>query len=72
MIVQADHSRRGLRHKLPSPARTLGSWVRILLETWISVCVYSVFVLFSVEVEALRWADHRPKESYHLCIRLSV
>jgi hypothetical protein len=36
----------GLRHESSSPARTLGSWVRIPLEVWMSVCVYSVFVLF--------------------------
>jgi hypothetical protein len=34
---------RGLRHKLSSPARTLGSWVRIQLKAWMFVCVYSVF-----------------------------
>jgi hypothetical protein len=34
----------GLRRS--SPARTLGSWVRIPLEAWMSVCVYSVSVLF--------------------------
>jgi hypothetical protein len=39
---------RGLRHKSSSPAQTQGSWVRILLEAWMSVCVYSVFVLFCV------------------------
>jgi hypothetical protein len=39
---------RGLRHELSSLARTLGSWVRIPLEAWMSVCVYSVFVLFCV------------------------
>jgi hypothetical protein len=39
---------RGLRHETSSPARTLGSWVRIQLEAWMSVCVYSVFVLFGV------------------------
>jgi hypothetical protein len=39
---------RGLRHEPSSPARTLGSWVRITLETWMSVCVYSVFVLYCV------------------------
>jgi hypothetical protein len=38
---------RGLRHELSSLDRTLGSWVRIPLETWMSVCVYSVFVLDS-------------------------
>jgi hypothetical protein len=35
----------GLRHEPSSPARTLGSWVHISLETWKCVCVYSVFVL---------------------------
>jgi hypothetical protein len=29
-------------------ARTLGSWVRIPVEAWMSVCFYSVFVLFCV------------------------
>jgi hypothetical protein len=33
---------RGLRHELSSPAQTLGSWVRIPLEAWMSVCAYSV------------------------------
>jgi hypothetical protein len=36
-----------LRHELSSLARTLGSWVLIPLESWVSVCVYSVFVLGS-------------------------
>jgi hypothetical protein len=36
---------RGLRHKLTSLDRTLGSWVRIPLTACMSVCVYSVFVL---------------------------
>jgi hypothetical protein len=36
---------RGLKHELPSLARTLGLWVRIPLEARMSVCVYSVFVL---------------------------
>jgi hypothetical protein len=34
-----------LRHELSSLARTLGSWVPIPLKAWMSVCVYSVFVL---------------------------
>jgi hypothetical protein len=38
----------GLRHESSSFVRTLGSWVRIQLEAWMSVCVYSVFVLFCV------------------------
>jgi hypothetical protein len=32
---------RGLSHELSSPARTLGSWVGIPLEAWMSVCVYN-------------------------------
>jgi hypothetical protein len=47
----------GLRHELSSLVRTLGSWVQILLKAWMSVCVYSVFVLFCVYVAALRWAE---------------
>jgi hypothetical protein len=31
------------------------------------VCVYSVFVLSCVEVEALRQADPPTKDSYSLC-----
>jgi hypothetical protein len=34
------------------------------------VCVYSVFVLFCVQVAALRQADPQSKESYRLCIGL--
>jgi hypothetical protein len=54
---------RGLRHKLSSLARTLASWVRIPLKTWMSVCVYSVFGF-----EALRRADPPSKESCRLSI----
>jgi hypothetical protein len=32
----------GLRHEMSSPAWTLGSWVRIPLEAWMSVSVNSV------------------------------
>jgi hypothetical protein len=35
----------GIRHELSSPAETLGSCVRLPLETWMSVCVYSVCVV---------------------------
>jgi hypothetical protein len=31
-----------LRHEQSSLARTLGSWLQIPLEAWMSVCVYSV------------------------------
>jgi hypothetical protein len=34
---------RGLKHEPSSPARILGLWVRIPLEAWMSVCVYSVY-----------------------------
>jgi hypothetical protein len=60
---------RGLRHELSSPARTLGSWIRIPLE-WMSVCSYSVFVLPCVHVAALRLADPPSKVSCRLCKRL--
>jgi hypothetical protein len=49
-ISWAEHSDRavqGMNH-LRSLARTLGSWVRIPLEAWMSVCVYSVRVLLCV------------------------
>jgi hypothetical protein len=63
---------RGLKHESPSPARTLGSWVRMVLKAWLSVCVYSVFALFCGQVEALRRADLLSKESYRLCIVLRI
>jgi hypothetical protein len=34
----------GLRHKMSSLAQTLWSWVWILLQEWICVCISSVFV----------------------------
>jgi hypothetical protein len=43
-----------------SPARMLGSWFRIPLETWMSVCA----VLF---VESVRRANPSFNESYQLC-----
>jgi hypothetical protein len=61
---------RGLKHETSSPARTLGSWVRIPLTAWMSVCVYSVFVLFCVLIAALWRADPPSKESNGLCIGL--
>jgi hypothetical protein len=63
---------RGLRHELSSLSRPLGSWVQIQLKVWMFVCVYSVFVLLCVQVEALRRADPTlpSKESYQLCIGL--
>jgi hypothetical protein len=43
-----------------------GIWVRIPLRTWMfSVCLCEFFCVY-VQVEALRRADHPPKESYRL------
>jgi hypothetical protein len=60
---------RGLRQELSSPAETLRSWVRIPLEAWMSMCVYSVCAVLSVQLAALRRADPPSKESYRLCKR---
>jgi hypothetical protein len=60
---------RGLKHGPSSPAQTQASWVRILLEAWMSVCVYSMLVL-SHAGRALRMADPPSKESCRLCIGL--
>jgi hypothetical protein len=35
------------QYELSSLSRTLGSWVQIPPKAWMSVCVYSVFVLGS-------------------------
>jgi hypothetical protein len=53
-----------------SPARTVGSWVRIPLEAWMSVCIYFVFVLSCVYVVASRQADPSSEESCRLNIGL--
>jgi hypothetical protein len=42
--------------------RTLGLWIRIPVEAWMSVFVYYVFVLSYVQVAALRRADPLSKE----------
>jgi hypothetical protein len=57
---------RGLRHEPSSPARTLESWIRIQMQIWTFVCVYSVFVLFCVYVAALRRDDPPSKEYYRV------
>jgi hypothetical protein len=57
---------RGIRHELSSPVQTLGSWVQIPLEAWMPVCVYSVFVLSSVQISTLRRADPSSEESHRL------
>jgi hypothetical protein len=51
-------------------ARRVGSWDQIPLEAWMFMCVYSVFMLFCMQVAALRRADPPSKESYRLCIGL--
>jgi hypothetical protein len=70
---QWPKSKSGLRPQskdVPSSlARTLGSCVRFSLEAWVSVCVYSVFVMSCVQVAALRQDDPPSKESYRLCKR---
>jgi hypothetical protein len=55
---------RDIRHEEPSSARTQGSWFRIPFEDWMSGYVYSLPVLFCVQVEALRGADLPSKEFY--------
>jgi hypothetical protein len=55
-------------YELSSLARTQGSWVQIQLKAWMSMCVYSVFMLLCVYVAALRRADLPTKEPYRLCI----
>jgi hypothetical protein len=61
---------RGLRHKLSSLARTLGSWVRIPLKAWMFFCVYFVFVLSCVGSGlAMDWSPVQGVlESY--CLRI--
>jgi hypothetical protein len=55
MMVPSGRSQwpRGIRHELSTLAQTLGSWVRMPFKASMSVCVYSVFVLFCVQVTAL-------------------
>jgi hypothetical protein len=66
-LISRSQQPRGLRHELPSLARTLRSWVRIPLKAFMSVLCVSVFV-FCVQIEALRRADPPSKESYQLRI----
>jgi hypothetical protein len=47
----------GLRYEQSSPSLTLGLWVRIPLELWMSVCIYSVCVY----VAALHGLIPRPR-----------
>jgi hypothetical protein len=60
---------RRLGRELYSPIRTLGSWIRKPLKAWMSLCVYSVFVVLYMYVAALRRALPPSKEFYRLCIK---
>jgi hypothetical protein len=72
LIIAPITVARGIRHEPSSFAQTLGSWIRIALEAYMSLFVYSVFVLLCVcvcvWVAALRRANPPSKESYRLCI----
>jgi hypothetical protein len=52
---------------LSSLVRTLGSWVRIQLKAWMSVCAFILCSCCPVYVAVLRRADPPSKESYSLC-----
>jgi hypothetical protein len=58
---------RGLRQEMFSPAQTLGSWVRIALEAWMSDCVSSVFVL-----SCIGRSDAPSKKLYRLPTRFTI
>jgi hypothetical protein len=59
---------RNLRHELSSCTQTLGSWVRISLHA-MSVCVYSVFVVFYVD-RGLATSWSMSKVPYRPCLVL--
>jgi hypothetical protein len=69
-IWRRSHWARGCRHEMSSPAQILGSWVRIPLETW--MCAFRLCFYCPLKVAAFRRADHPSKESYRLCIYLSI
>jgi hypothetical protein len=52
---------RDLRHEPSSPFRTLGYWVRIPLEAWMSVCVYFVCVVLCVVSGLAKGLIPRPR-----------
>jgi hypothetical protein len=56
------------RHELSSLARTLGSWVRIQLRTWMFGVCMRLFCVCAVLClgRGLARADHSSKESYRL------
>jgi hypothetical protein len=68
-LISRSEWPRGLTHELSSPAPTLGSWVRIRLEAWMSVCVYSVFVSSCVGIGLATGLIPRPR-SHADCVGL--
>jgi hypothetical protein len=61
----------GLRHELSLPAQNTGIMDSNPTQGMdVCVCIYSVFVLFCVQVEALRRADPLSKECYRLCKKI--
>jgi hypothetical protein len=58
---------RGLRYEMSPPAQTLGSWIRIPLEAWMSSFI--LYLCCPVQVAALRLADPPSEESSRLSIR---
>jgi hypothetical protein len=56
---------------MSSPAQALGSWVRIPLETWMSVYLCCVCVVV-VQAAALRGTDPPFKESYRLSTKFTT
>jgi hypothetical protein len=55
---------------MSSPTQILRLWVGIPLEALMVVFIYSVFVLFCMQVKALRQADPPSKESCRMCLGL--
>jgi hypothetical protein len=40
LVFRRSQWLHGLRHEPPSPGRTLGSWVRVPLQAWMSVYAF--------------------------------
>jgi hypothetical protein len=70
LVYRRPQWSRRLKHEPSSPSRKLGSWVRIPLEAWMSVCdLFCVCVVLPVGIGlATDWSPS--KESYRLCVRL--
>jgi hypothetical protein len=58
---------RSLRHEISLPTQTLGSWFRIPFEAWMSVCIYSVFVLtYAGSVLASGWSPVQGASNFRI------